>query len=74
VHVGQDPTRKTLEPQLVGVNGRDTINAILGTSYTTDVDLLKHMTASSNKTTCALKIFEHLDTITMPGYIADAVA
>ncbi|ABL79346.1 MULTISPECIES: AAA family ATPase [unclassified Nocardioides] len=74
VHVGQDPTRKTLEPQLVGANGRDTINAILGTRYTTDVDLLKHMTASANKTTCALKIFEHLDTITMPGYIADAVA
>lgn len=74
VHVGQDPALKTLEPQLVHANGRDLLNTILGTSYTTDQDLVAYMTTSANKTTVALKIFEHKGAITMPGYIADAIA
>jgi len=72
VRVGAAEGGNTLEPQLLAANGRAALNEIFGTSYVTDEDLVKHMT--SNKTTCALAIFESETTITMPGYIRDAVA
>lgn len=72
VHVGADPTLKTLEPQLLAANDRATLNAILGKSFALDAELVEWMT--NNKTTCALAIFESATTINMPGYIRDAVA
>lgn len=72
VHVGADATLRTLEPQLLAANGRDALNRVFDTNYTSDDDLLKHM--KNNKTTCALAIFETRETITMPEYIRDAVA
>ncbi|WP_144614456.1 ATP-dependent endonuclease [Bacillus cereus] len=61
----------TLEPQIVKNNGLKTMNAILNVKYTSEVDLMKYM--QSNKTSCALKIFESEKEITIPGYIKDAI-
>jgi hypothetical protein len=72
VHVGGSAGGKTLEPQLLAANNRDTLNEIFGTSFETDQALVDYMT--SHKTTCALTIFESDAKITMPGYIQDAVA
>jgi len=72
VHVGAAGGGNTLEPQLLAANSRQALNEIFGTSYATDEDLVKYMT--NNKTTCALAIFESETTITMPGYIRDAIA
>lgn len=72
VHVGAQSGGRTLEPQLLAANDRDTLNSIFGTSFTTDDEMVNYMTA--NKTTCALAIFESKTTINMPGYIQDAVA
>ncbi|PKV88199.1 ATP-dependent endonuclease [Streptomyces sp. TLI_146] len=72
VHVGEDKDFPTLEPQLLKANGRAKLNTIFGQAFTTDDDLLAFMKA--RKTTCALAVFETTETITMPGYIADAVA
>lgn len=74
VHVGKDPTLPSLEPQLLGVNDRATLNTVFGTSHQTDEKLLRYMRAKNNKASCALKIFESDSTITMPSYIRDAVA
>jgi predicted ATP-dependent endonuclease of OLD family len=65
-----DPT--TLEPQLLAANNRDTLNRMLGKSYSTDEQLLAYM--AREKTNCALAIFESAETITMPEYILDAIA
>jgi putative ATP-dependent endonuclease of OLD family len=62
----------TLEPKFLKENGRDKVNAVLGTSFTTDDDLHKYMKA--NKTECALKIFETTEEIKFPQYILDAFA
>lgn len=62
----------TLEPKFLKENGRDKVNVILGTAYTNDDDLHKHMKV--NKTDCALKIFETTEEIKFPQYILDAIA
>lgn len=62
----------TLEPKFLKENGRDKVNEVLETSFTTDEDLHKHMKA--NKTECALKIFETTKEIKFPQYILDAFA
>lgn len=62
----------TLEPKFLKENGRDKVNAVLGTSFSTDDDLHKYMKA--NKTECALKIFETTEEIKFPQYILDAFA
>jgi putative ATP-dependent endonuclease of the OLD family len=72
VHVGEDKDFPTLEPQLLKANGRGVLSAIFGRTFDTDDKLLEYM--KNNKTTVALAIFESAETITMPGYIADAVA
>ncbi|MFD9269549.1 ATP-dependent endonuclease [Streptomyces goshikiensis] len=72
VHVGEDANFPTLEPQLLKANGRDKLNSIFGTTFGTDDELLAYMKA--RKTTVALAIFEAAEAVTMPGYIADAVA
>lgn len=62
----------TLEPNFLKENGRDKVNSVFGTTFTTDDDLHKHMKA--NKTECALKIFETTEEIKFPKYILDAIA
>lgn len=62
----------TLEPKFLKVNGREKVNTVLGTAFTGDDDLHKHM--KENKTECALKIFETTDEIKFPQYILDAIA
>lgn len=65
----------TLEPKLLKVNGRATLNAVLETEYTSDDDLRIYMRA--NKTDCALKIFNYTNTAALsvqyPQYILDAI-
>lgn len=60
----------TLEPALILSNGLEKMNRILGTSYSNEGRLLKHMHA--NKTECALKIFETEEKINFPAYIQEA--
>lgn len=61
----------TLEPKLLKANNLKVINAALGKQYTTADDLLVFM--KSNKTDCALKIFDTSETINFPQYILDAI-
>ncbi|WP_316980094.1 ATP-dependent nuclease [Shumkonia mesophila] len=62
----------TLEPKLLKVNDRATLNTILGTSAKTDDELRIHMRA--NKTESALAIFNSAAAITYPDYIQKAIA
>ena len=66
-----DASLRTLEPNLVEANGRQAINAALGTDYMDKEALISHM--KSNKTDVALKLFEYPDALAMPEYIRDAV-
>jgi predicted ATP-dependent endonuclease of OLD family len=74
INYDDDENFPTLEPQLLKSNGRDILNNILGKSFSTDEELLKYMSSSSNKTECALKLFETASTWTVPEYIKRAVA
>lgn len=67
----QDFNYNTLEPKLLKVNSRETLNKVFGTTYQSDDELQKFMKA--NKTECALKIFETTETIKFPQYILDAI-
>jgi putative ATP-dependent endonuclease of OLD family len=62
----------TLEPKLLKANSMAVFNKIFGTSYKEVDDLHKYM--KTNKTECALKIFETSETINYPQYILDAIA
>jgi putative ATP-dependent endonuclease of the OLD family len=66
-----DETLTTLEYHILKVNSRDHLNKILGKEYETDEELLKFMV--SNKTDCALKIFDSPEPITIPDYIQHAI-
>ncbi|MFI0448070.1 ATP-dependent nuclease [Actinomadura sp. 6N118] len=71
--VSDDTSCRTLEPQLIKSNGAERMKAILGLSaQMSEEELAKHMKA--HKTSCALAIFSTEQAVTMPGYIADAVA
>ncbi|WP_166999007.1 ATP-dependent nuclease [Paramicrobacterium fandaimingii] len=70
--VGRPMDGRTLEPQLVASAGRDALNNILGQNARTDSELSAAM--ANEKTDCALKIFESEESVTMPGYIEDAIA
>ena len=72
VHVGSAEGGATLEPQLLHANGRETLNAILGTAAEDDDALLGWM--KDNKTTCALALFETEQDVKIPSYIQSAVA
>jgi putative ATP-dependent endonuclease of OLD family len=62
----------TLEPILVRENGLTIMNNILGTKYKSKKDL--HIYMKSNKTECALKIFEAESKIMkFPEYILEAI-
>lgn len=66
-----DNSNPTLEPQLLKANGRDTLNKIFSTTHADDVKMLAYM--KSNKTECALKIFETKEAIVFPDYVKDAL-
>lgn len=61
----------TLEPCLLRANDLETLNNILGTSFSTEDDVLKFM--KNNKTECALKFFETEIEFKAPGYIENAL-
>lgn len=61
----------TLEPKILKANSLQKLNAILGTSYTTDDELHKYM--KKNKTECALKIFSTNEDFNFPDYILKAI-
>lgn len=61
----------TLEPKFLKVNGVAKVNKILGVKL--DEDGL-HRYMKSNKTECALKIFETKEDLIFPQYILDAIA
>lgn len=71
---GSDAAFPTLEPQLVAANDLATMNRLLGRTEVSVADLVKYMTASGNKTECALRIHEANEVITMPQYIQDAIS
>ncbi|MBV1911748.1 MAG: AAA family ATPase [Kangiellaceae bacterium] len=61
----------TLEPKFLKANGFEHTKKILGVEYA-DIDALhKHM--NSNKTKCALKIYDSSEEITYPNYITGAI-
>ncbi len=66
-----DEKYKTLEPQLLKANSLETLNAVLGTDFASDEDLLIHM--GKNKTESALKVFEFDQDLEFPDYIYDAI-
>lgn len=66
-----DEAYPTLEPQLLKANGRNRVNAILGTDFQTDLDLLNHMKA--RKTEVALRFFETEEDWVAPAYIEAAL-
>ncbi len=61
----------TLEPKLVKENGLKKLNAVLGTEHA-DVNAL-HSHMKSNKTQCALKIFDTSEEVKFPQYILEAI-
>ncbi|WP_091132519.1 ATP-dependent nuclease [Microvirga guangxiensis] len=71
IHYDADEKCRTLEPQLLKVNGRPAIERVLGRTFASDTDLLDHM--QSNKADTALKFFTTQEAWTVPGYILDAV-
>ncbi|WP_340024161.1 AAA family ATPase [Paenibacillus sp. FSL K6-1096] len=70
--IGKSPFNyNTLEPKLLKVNELSKFNTIFGTEYADVDDMYKYM--KSNKTECALKIFETAESVVFPEYIADAI-
>jgi len=61
----------TLEATMVRANGLMRLNDILGKEFKNEYELLRFMI--SNKTECALKLFDTESDISYPQYIVDAV-
>lgn len=61
----------TLEPKILNSNSLSKLNAIFGTSYTAEDELRKYM--KSNKTECALNIFDTQEEMAFPDYILEAI-
>lgn len=61
----------TLEPKLLKVNSLEKLNEIFGTNFTDINDLHKYM--RTNKTECALKIFDTQESVEFPQYILDSI-
>lgn len=68
---GKKYNNNTLEPKILKSNSLSKLNIILGTSYATEDELRKYM--KSNKTECALKIFDTQEEIVFPDYIMEAI-
>ncbi|MCZ7620162.1 MAG: AAA family ATPase [Myxococcota bacterium] len=71
LHVGADPSVKTLEAQIVAANDLATLNRVLVRDYQSAEEALASML--SDKTGTALSIFESEHSITMPAYIQSVV-
>lgn len=71
IYYDMDINAKTLEPQLLKANSLLVLNNVLGTGFANDGELLNHM--ESNKTDCALKIFNTDADINFPEYINNAI-
>lgn len=69
--IDDDDSAQTLEPQLLKFNGLGKLNGMLGKAFSTEEELLVHMTA--NKTEVALALFEHSDELIIPDYIQNAI-
>jgi len=61
----------TLEPKILKANNLEKLNAILGTSCSTEDELHKYM--KHNKTECALKVFDTKEELKFPNYIVKAI-
>ncbi|MBL7851620.1 MAG: AAA family ATPase [Cyclobacteriaceae bacterium] len=61
----------TLEPKLLKANGLTLMNEVLGKTFKSDEELLLY--ARSNKTECALKIFDFGKELKFPQYLLDAI-
>lgn len=61
----------TLEPKLLKENSLDLFNKIYGTSYTDINEMHRYM--KSNKTECALKLFDTSENFSFPNYILEAI-
>lgn len=61
----------TLEPKILKENGISLMNKIFGKTFNDIDEMHRHM--KSNKTDCALKIFDSKDNIKFPQYILDAI-
>lgn len=61
----------TLEPKMLKANGIDTLNAIFKTEFIEVDEMHKYM--KTNKTECALKIFDTTYSVTFPDYILKGI-
>jgi len=61
----------TLEPEMLKANNLEKLNAVLGTSHSTEDKLHKYM--KENKTECALKVFDTKEELKFPDYIMEAI-
>lgn len=61
----------TLEPCMIRANNLQTLNKVLEKDFQTEDELIKYMV--SNKTECALKIFESGMRLNYPTYIEEAI-
>lgn len=61
----------TLEPKILKASGLELLNRVFNTTYETENEMHKYM--KSNKTNCALKIFESIEVIVFPEYIEKAI-
>ena len=61
----------TLEPCMLRANNLKILNKILNLEKESDDELIKYMV--SNKTECALKIFDTTESINFPEYIEEAI-
>lgn len=61
----------TLEPCMLRANNLKILNKILNLEKKSDDELIKYMV--SNKTECALKIFDTTESINFPEYIEEAI-
>lgn len=68
---GKKYNNNTLEPKILKSNSLSKLNTIFGTSYATEDELRKYM--RSNKTECALKIFDTKEEMVFPDYIMEAI-
>ena len=70
--IGNKPYNyNTLEPKILKSNDLTKLNTIFGTLHTTEDDLKKYM--KTNKTECALKIFDTQEELVFPDYIMEAI-
>ena len=68
---GKDFNYNTLEPKLLKANSLNVLNTVFGTDFNNDDDLHSYM--KSNKTDCALMVFDTKEKITFPQYVLDAI-